>query len=192
MTKIEDKILWYSFVSGDKTAFSTIFKLYYSELHNYGLKISKNKPITEDCLQDFFIYLFEKRKTIENVNSIKVYLMISFKRALLKKIKKEKVFTDYNILSLPISSFEFSPEDIIVKKEFTSIKANLLAEMLNKLSTREREALYLKYYSDLNISEIASVMNISYQSTLNTIQKSFKRLRKSAENQSIKYILKNN
>ena len=191
MAHIEDKILWYSFVSGDKTAFSAIFKLYYSELHNYGLKISKNQPLTEDCLQDFFIYLFEKRATFENVNSIKAYLIISFRRALLKKIKKERVFTDYDLLQTPISSFEFSPEDIIAKTEFTSIRANVLADMLNNLSTREREAVYLKYYSELSLDEVASVMNISYQSTLNTIQKAFKKLRKETENESIVSILKN-
>lgn len=185
------KSIWLSFLEGDKTAFSTLFKLYYTDLHNYGLKISGNKCITEDCLQDFFVYLFENRTNIGTVNSIKSYLFISFRRALLKALKKEKKYIDSeNPLEL-ILNFEFSSEEIAIKQELTIIKSSALTKLLNNLSVREREAIYLKYYSNLKLSQIALVMNISYQSVLNTIQKAFVKLRKNIETKVLENVLKN-
>ncbi len=185
-----ESAFWYSFISGDKNAFSAFFKMHYTMLYSYGLKISQKPCLTEDCLQDFFIYLYENRKSFANVKSPKAYIITSFRRALLTKLKKELQFLDYDILVESIPSFEFSPEDIAIKQEFSSIRANTLSQLLNELSPREREAIYLKYYSELKITEISSVMNISYQSVLNTIQKAFLKLRKEVENEVILNVLK--
>ena len=186
-----EKSIWDSFLEGSRTAFSTLFKLHYASLHNYGLKISGNACVTEDCLQDFFVYLFENRMHIGAVNSIKSYLFISFRRALLKTLKKERAYIDYDIPLELLLSFEFSSEEVAIKQEFTIIKSSVLTHLLNVLSVREREAIYLKYYSNLKLSEIALVMNISYQSVLNTIQKAFIKLRKDAEKKALEDVLKN-
>ncbi len=187
-----ENVLWYSFLSGDKNAFSVIFKMNYSELYNYGLKFSKSPSLTKDCLQDFFIYLYTHRESIKEVKSIKGYLFISFRRALLKKLKNERRFTVTDIDSIYLSNFEFSPEEIAIQQEISTIKSNTLTSILNNLSPREREAIYLKYYSELKVSEISSIMNISYQSVLNTIQKAFKKIRNASENEMISNILKKN
>lgn len=186
-----EKSIWDSFLEGSRTAFSTLFKLHYASLHNYGLKISGNACVTEDCLQDFFVYLFENRMHIGAVNSIKSYLFISFRRALLKTLKKERAYIDYDIPLELLLSFEFSSEEVAIKQEFTTIKSSVLTHLLNVLSVREREAIYLKYYSNLKLSEIALVMNISYQSVLNTIQKAFIKLRKDVEKKALEDVLKN-
>lgn len=186
-----EKSIWDSFLEGSRTAFSTLFKLHYASLHNYGLKISGNACVTEDCLQDFFVYLFENRMHIGAVNSIKSYLFISFRRALLKTLKKERAYIDYDIPLELLLSFEFSSEEVAIKQEFTTIKSSVLTQLLNVLSVREREAIYLKYYSNLKLSEIALVMNISYQSVLNTIQKAFIKLRKDVETKALEDVLKN-
>ncbi|VAW13473.1 hypothetical protein MNBD_BACTEROID03-1679 [hydrothermal vent metagenome] len=185
-----EKSIWYFFVRGDVNAFSTLFKGYYSVLYDYGLKISGNPSLTEDCLQDFFVYLYDRREGIGEVNNIRSYLFVSFRRSLFKKLKKERKFTDYDELFESISKFEFSAEEIAIKQELTSMKTNALANLLNKLSVREREAVYLKYYSDLKTDQIARVMGISYQSVLNTLQKAFLKLRKVSESEAILQVLR--
>ncbi|WAC02364.1 sigma-70 family RNA polymerase sigma factor [Lacinutrix neustonica] len=187
-----EKSVWDSFLDGNKSAFSTLFKLHYASLHNYGLKISGNIDFTEDCLQDFFVYLFENRAQISAINSIKSYLFISFRRALLRALKKERQYVNYDIPLELLLSFEFSSEEIAIKQEFTVIKSSVLTNLLNALSVREREAIYLKYYSNLKLSEIALIMNISYQSVLNTLQKAYVKLRKNIETKALQDVLKNN
>lgn len=182
--------VWYSFLSGDKTAFTVIFKLYYNTLYNYGLKISNNPSLTKDCIQNLFVYLFTHRKGIKEVTSVKAYIITSFKRLLFKELKKERRFVNYTLDMLSNSSFEFSPEEITVRQEISAIKSEALTNILNTLSPREREAIYLKYYSELKITEISLIMNISYQSVLNTIQKAFKKIRQESEKEMIMSILK--
>lgn len=185
-----EKSIWYFFVKGDINAFSTLFKGYYPILYNYGLKISGNTSLTEDCLQDFFVYLYDNRQNLGEVNNVRSYLFVSFRRSILKKLKRERMFTDYDELMGNISKFEFSVEEITIRQELTSLKRTVLASLLNSLSIREKEAVYLKYYSDLKTDQISAVMGISYQSVLNTLQKAFLKLRKASESEAIMDMLK--
>tara|TARA_R110000796_G_scaffold35017_1_gene89978 strand:+ start:65928 stop:66503 length:576 start_codon:yes stop_codon:yes gene_type:complete len=186
-----EKSTWFLFVQGDLNVFSAIFRGYYPILHNYGLKISENTSITEDCLQDFFLYLYENRENLGEVNNVKSYLFVSFRRAMFKKLKKERIFTDFEEDFEFSKNFEFSPEEIAIQKEFTSLQKQTLAFILNDLSVREKEVVYLKYYSNLKTNDISDVMGISYQSVLNTLQKAFIKLRATAEKELIEAILKN-
>ncbi len=190
MNDSSEKSIWHLFVEGDVKAFSTLFKTYYSQLHNYGLKISGNPSLTEDCLQSFFVYLYDNRKNLGTITHIKSYLFVSFRRALLKHLKKERKFTSYDEVFENPNVFEFSPEELMVEQEFTKIRVHALTELLNNLSARERESIYLKYYSNLATTEISEVMNISYQSVLNTLQKAFTKLRTHIESEEIKQVFK--
>lgn len=59
--------IWSLCIEGDINAFSTLFKKYYSQLHNYyRLKISKIITCTKDCFLEFFAYLSTIEKTTEN------------------------------------------------------------------------------------------------------------------------------
>lgn len=186
MNDSSEKSIWHLFVEGDINAFSTLFKSYYSQLHNYGLKISGNPTHTEDCLQSFFVYLFDNRKNLGIINHIKSYLFVSYRRALLKYLKKERKYSSYEEVFEKSTVFEFSHEELMVEQEFTEIRVRTLTKLLNSLSPRERETIYLRYYSGLSTNEIAEVMNISYQSVLNTLQKAFIKLRSHIESHEIK------
>lgn len=186
MADSPEKSIWHLFVEGDTNAFSTLFKSYYSPLHNYGLKISGNPSHTEDCLQSFFVYLYQNRSNLGTIIHIKSYLFVSYRRALLKHLKKERKFTTYDEVLENAGVFTFSPEELMVEQEFSKVRVHTLTQLLNNLSTREREAIYLKYYSGLSTNEITEVMNISYQSVLNTLQKGFTKLRTHIEADQIK------
>lgn len=56
-----DETLWYFFKKGEASSFTLLFKKYYPQLHVYGIKISNSPILTEDCLQNFFIQLYEKK-----------------------------------------------------------------------------------------------------------------------------------
>ncbi len=189
MDRTSEKSIWYFFVKGDLDAFSDLFKGYYTVLYDYGLKISGNVALTEDCLQDFFIYLFDNKQKLGEVNNIRSYLFVSFRRAIFKKLKKERVFVDHDEAIESKVKFEFSPEEIAIQQELTTMKRTVIADLLNGLSAREKEAVYLRYYSDLTPNQISTVMDISYQSVLNTLQKAFVKLRKVSESEAIFRIL---
>ncbi|WP_158979224.1 RNA polymerase sigma factor [Cellulophaga sp. L1A9] len=190
MSLNNEEIIWSLFLQGDTNAFSLLFKKYYASLYNYGIKLCNNSCITEDCLQAFFIYLHDNRNTIGEVKNIKAYLFISFRRALFCTLKKERNFTDLNSDTENISNFEFSPEELKIHQEISFVQTNSITLILNTLSPREREVIYLKYYGELSMSDISTSMDISYQSVLNTLQKAFSKIRKTIENNMLSAILR--
>ncbi len=189
MKDLSDFELWEALKNGDIKAFSALFKMYYVRLYNYGLKISNyNTQLTEDCLQDFFIYIFEHRENLSSLKTIQPYLFVSFRRHIIKDIKKSSKNIDRNPNDDLFIDINFSKEDLMIHQEIEIFKHTNLALLLNKLPSRQKEILYLKYYSNLNNIEIASVMNIKYQSVSNLIHKGIKTLR---QDSSLSKLLKN-
>lgn len=187
MENLSDKALWNALKMGDMNAFSTLYKTFYPLLHNYGLKISKNNiELTEDCLQDFFIYLYDHRENLANLEVLNPYLYSSYRRSLINAIKKSSKTVSYD--DQKGLNFSFSKEDLMIKQEIDVLKEVKIIKFLNELPRRQKEVLYLKYYSNLSITEISNVMEINYQSVVNMIHKSIKKLR---QNASFKLLLKN-
>ncbi|TYP98917.1 RNA polymerase sigma factor (sigma-70 family) [Tenacibaculum adriaticum] len=174
---LSDEILWDSLKKGNVEAFSILFKTYYASLYNYGLKISKNETITEDSLQDFFIYIYEHRENLSDLNTIAPYLFSSFRRFIIHIIKKSKKNTFVRDINENIIDIHFTPEELITHQESKTFQNQNLPKLLNKLPKRQREVIYLKYNCNLKATEIAEVMDINYQSVNNTIHKAIKNLR---------------
>ena len=187
-----DETIWYFFKKGESHGFSLLFKKYYPQLHVYGLKLSNNLELTEDCLQNFFIQLFENRERLGKINSLKAYLFVSFKRRLVKQLQKNQNNIPISEAQLFKTNFTFSIEEISIKQEIQFLCTSTLATLINELSPRQKEAIYLKYYSGMTTTDIAEVMDMNYQSVLNILQKALKKLRIASENQQIKTILKKN
>ena len=177
MEKLTDKFLWKALKEGDLNAFSVLFESYYPDLHSYGLKISKNTALTEDTLQDFFLYVFEHRENLSDLDSIAPYLFTSYRRFLLKVMKKNNKLTHTDFSEDTFVDLQFTAEEIMTEQETTIFKNKNLSILLNKLPSRQKEAIYLKYYSGLKASEISEIMGINYQSVVNTLHKAIKSLK---------------
>jgi len=182
--------IWQAFKQGDRNALALIFQTHYSALHNYGLRISNDLSLTEDCLQDFFIYLFEHRENLSDLNTIRPYLFKSFRRMLLRQMNKSKN-SNFSLtpIDIPIPDIQFSKEDLMIAQELEAFQNSILLEMLNNLPKRQREVIYLKYYNNLSISEIEDIMSISYQGVVNKLHRAIKSLKQNPKLQSLsKYL----
>lgn len=170
--------LWKRFKNGDKNALDVIFKRYYAALYNYGNKLIKNPTLTEDCLQDFFLYIYEHRQNLKDLTSIKPYLFKAFRNRLLKYLKSNTnliALEELDTIGLPI---EFSIEEIMIKQENSQLQRAQISNLLNQLTNRQKELVYLKYYNNLNIKDIAEIIGISYQGVVNGLSKTIKKLKK--------------
>jgi RNA polymerase sigma factor (sigma-70 family) len=177
MEKLTDKIIWKSLKEGDLNAFSVLFESYYPKLHSYGLKISKDTAVTEDTLQDFFLYVYEHRENLSDLDVIAPYLFTSYKRFLLKVMKKNEKLVHTDAPDETFVDLQFTAEELMAKQEMVNFKNKNLSTLLNKLPKRQKEAIYLKYYSGLKASEISEIMGINYQSVINTLHKALKSLK---------------
>ena len=173
-----DSLLWERFKQGIETSFDHIYRQYFPELLNYGLKFRNDKDFTKDCIQELFAELWIKRKNLGSTKSIRFYLFLSLKRKILRKLKHQKQMIDIEDLEQNYSfDSDFTIEDTIVDKEMNTDRKNKLHHALNNLTSRQKEIIYLRFYKQLEIAEVAALMSITNQSARNLLFESLKKLR---------------
>lgn len=163
--KEDDQTIWTNFKSGDEEAFILLYKKYANVLYGYGCRFSIDHEMVKDCLQDFFVYLREKREGLGNPTSLKSYLLKAFKRRVidyLKKSKKEKERRQKIVYDeFPIERFY---ETIYIDQQEEGKLINL-ERALKSLNSKEREAIYYFYYQNLSYEEIADFFDYSHISS---------------------------
>lgn len=169
--------LWMEIRSAKKESLSRLFCLTYSWLFNYGYKIIPNEAFIKDAIQELFLNLWKKRECINEARSVKSYLLYSLRRLILRRLKKQRNRTirnhDYKD---QFSETILTVEDLIVHFEMEQEKKEKLATAIGSLSSRQKEAIYLKFYEGLSASEMASVMGINKQSVYNHVSKAIDKL----------------
>lgn len=184
---MSDLILWSSFKNGDAQAFGSIYHAYVHDLYHYGSKLTPDKKLVEDTIQDLFIELWNKRSNLGDTTSIKFYLLKCLRRRLVKMISfvdAVELKDDYH--------FEFvdSAEAEMVATQSRELQMKELYECLGFLTRRQREAVYLKYYQELSMEEISVMMSLSLKGTYNLLSKSIIALRKRIAQSGVRRIHK--
>ena len=180
---IPENKLWEQFLYGDSNAFNLIYNNSVNDLFNYGKCFSNDDNLIKDCIQDLFIDLYNYRSKLSKTNKIMPYLMISLRRLIIKKNKTESAKKHIDINNI---RFEFEiAEENTSENEEKNIDA--LQSAMNELTARQREAIYLKFVSGFNYDQLASILNLNYQTSRNLIYHGMRKLRESLKNRS--YIL---
>ena len=177
---LNDSELWNRFKNGDESAFVQIFKTHYRDTLRYGLKFHKDKTLVEDCIQDLFIELWKNKENQTIIEQIKPYLFTCIRRKIIKETTKDsnlkKLFA--NIIPQDYAfEVSFSPENQLITSEINSIEIAQMQALLNKLPPRQKEVLYLLFYQDMSYEDIATVMQMNYQSARNLVHRALKLLR---------------
>lgn len=169
-------LLWKLALKGDQRSYQKIVEIYFDQLFNYGLKFSKDKELIKDVIQEVLINIWEKRENLSDEVNVKAYLLSSFRRALHRKIKPDihiVNFQDYYY------SFDFNAtidNDLIVTED-TKRRLEFIKNILNELSPRQKEIIYLRFFVNMSRDEIAQTLSIAPQTVSNIIQIALKNLR---------------
>ena len=152
-----------------------VFHRYIYLLYHYGHKITTDKMVVEDCVQDLFINLWEKKHQLGSTTSVKYYLFACLRRRLIRRLDQE------NRQSIPTHSalaFERSPEACIIEQQQSQEQLEKLRQGLNRLTKRQKEAVYLKFYSQLSYDEIACTMGLNKRTVYNLISQAIEAMRR--------------
>ena len=183
----EDRQLWNDLTDGDEQALEQIFRKYYATLYNYGLKLTTNEQV-KDGIQEIFAYLWQKRRSLSNANSIKAYLLVSLRRHLMGVISNEERQSNANKeYSREQNHDFFTAEDFLIFNELENSRKKELKTVLDKIPARMREALYLRLYNNLSYKEIAEIMAIKPQVARNYVSEAIERLRELFHQKSEKF-----
>lgn len=171
----EEQKLWRKMLSGDVTAYEHLIDRTYDLLFHYGTKFNSDSELIKDCIQDVFLGVWEKRNALNPEIPPKPYLLASLRRRLHRLASRLRMdCMDYYNESDVVFDLEFSAEYQLIESENDRILASRMTEMLNELPKRQKEAVFLRFYNDMEREEIAVVMDIQPQSVSNLLQEAFK------------------
>lgn len=162
---------------GEREGLGCLYKLFAEDLYRYGLSIAGDEQEVEEVLHDFFVYIWESRDKFGNVENPQAYLMISFKRRLIKKLGKNQKFDELDYKYDEVHHQE-SEEEIIIRDENEEEYRRRIKDALQKISDREREVIHLKYFEKYKNEEIAEILEMKNQSVRNLLYRAIQNLRR--------------
>jgi len=174
---MSDKILWNELRQGKHSALEKIYRTHFNDLYSYGKKFSTNEATVEDGIQELFIELWNNRERLSETDAIKPYLYVSLKRKLFREVKKIRKSTDTELVETHFEA-ELAIDQLMIKNEMDEEKKQNLKEAFKTLSERQKEILYLKYYSNMDYKDISETMELNYQSARNLVARAIQKLSK--------------
>lgn len=170
--------LWVLFRSGDKSAFEKIIKAHYQLLFNYGTRFWKDEELVKDSLQELFSTLWENRSGISNTLSVRNYLLKSLRRNLYRSVIKARQTVPINDLHFNAGFNIVLPveKNVILQERLTELTYKV-RQVLVKMTSRQQEIIYLRFYMDATLDEISEIMDLNQQSVYNLLHESLKRFK---------------
>lgn len=173
---MKDVTLWNLVLKGDMKAMSLLYKKHYELLLNFGLKYTSDEEFVKDCIQDVFVKLCTSKR-LSSTEYVRSYLLTSLKNVISDKLSSLRLTEDLNE-----HFFELKIEDAALESLFNGNDEELqlskkLVNAYKSLPENQRVAIYLRYVKGLSYKEMAAVLNINPQSSMNLVSRALTNLR---------------
>lgn len=139
-----------------------LYKMYAGEMYAYGMAFNIGKEIVLDAIHDVFLRIIERENEIVMQENPKFYLLISLRNQLFSIKRREISFesiddTKNTYFSIVVNGLE----DVVEEEEERDELISQIETILNELTNRQREVIYLRYMQNLSYEEIAELLHIT-------------------------------
>lgn len=169
--------VWKRFRSGDQYAFSEIYKEFADVLFAYGRKITTDRELLKDCIQDLFYNLYRYNIQLKNPENLEFYLFRSLKNDIIRKIRinyQESSLTDVGMFQFEL---KFQAEQDTHDVESNELRVEALRKILQTIDPQKRELLFLKFSTGLNYSEIGELVGMNSDTVKKQVYRTLDSLR---------------
>ncbi|WP_186736497.1 RNA polymerase sigma factor [Spirosoma utsteinense] len=173
----DEACLWKAFQQGDIRAFEVIYETHSSTLLAYGKRLCTDHHLVKDIVQDIFMEIWTRRRTLRDLHTIKYYLFKIMRNKLSRLHQKTAVLAGEGLWLDEDNQFTPSIEFLITQQETSSKQLAQLQNAIARLPGRQREAIMLAFYHDFSNDEIAGIMSINHQSVINHLNRALSALR---------------
>lgn len=157
-----------------------IYNLYVDDLFIYGCYLGFEKEAVKDAIQDVFCKFVSDNKKLNDVTNSKFYLFKSLKNRLIDIHKYQKKHIGLENINpsaeLPFNIY-VNVEDLIIEKEEQIKIKTKIEHMLNVLTDRQREIIYLRYVQEYDYKQISELLGISVHGCRKLVSAAMKNLR---------------
>jgi len=178
---LKNQIIWDDFRKGSKDALKFIYEENYSSLYNYGLKFTSDKELVKDLIQELFIELIDSGLRLSTTDNIRFYLLKALRNKLTSQLSKILKYTDSDVKSSEFSFLD-SIETQLIKKEVEAELQLQVSTAIQKLSDKQQEIIYLRFFNEISYQEIAKLFDVEIQTVRNLMSRAIKTLRDDLHN----------
>ena len=169
---------WKDITDAGESAFESLYLSLYQNLFLTGYRISGDKELTKDAIQELFLEIWNKRAQLPDIQNVNAYFQTSLQRKIIYKIKQQRKKNhqplDNTVHEIPVPSYEnlliAAQDDVAEKEQFQ--------DALKSLSPQQFEMLKLRFYKEMSYQKIAEETGKSKQTIYNQIFAAVKKLRK--------------
>ena len=153
--------VWARFRTGNQVAFSEIYEEFIDRLMAYGSKITRDRELVKDCIQDIFIDLYRLQPDLRNPEYIEFYLFKSLKNSIVRKAQKDKKLKSLSEEEMIVFDLNIDVDRDVFDLESDQLRIERLKSIVQTLDPQKRELLFLKFNSEMNYNEIGQLLNIN-------------------------------
>lgn len=161
--------------SGDKSAFDLLYREYSEKLLKYVVKLGVNSYDAEDIVSESFMEAIEHIGDLKSNAFFSTWLHTIAKNKVYTMKKKEQKHTRVDFssdegdeqndaLDIAVSeAAEYNGDTIMLPEDYAENEEikQILADTINSLNPDQRDAVYLFYYKNNSIGEIAEQAGVS-------------------------------
>lgn len=161
------------FRQGDKAAFESLFRSFYSRLVGYAVRVLGDQDEAEEIVQQVFVGLWESRSNMSEPASVQSYLFRSVYNRCMNVVEKEKVKNRHREEVIANGNVSVQPGEELHHAELK----REMKKAMDKLPEQCRRVFELSRNEGLKYAAIAEVLNISVKTVENHMGKALKILR---------------
>jgi RNA polymerase sigma-19 factor, ECF subfamily len=153
--------------SDDQTAYKEIFTSLYSSLLLFAKSIVKTKEAAEEIVSDVFIRIWERRRELEKIENLKVYLYVSTRNTALNylNLHKRDITNPLDEFHTEFTSIYFDPEQLMITADMLA----LIRRAIDQLPPKCRIIFKLVKEDGLRYREVAEILGISVKTVENQL-----------------------
>ncbi|MBS1665323.1 MAG: RNA polymerase sigma-70 factor [Bacteroidetes bacterium] len=151
----------------DQKAYKELFTSLYSSLFLFAKSMVKSKEPAEEIVSDVFIKIWEKRKDLEKIDNLKVYLYVSVRNTALNylNLQKRSVTNPIEEFQAEFTSIYFDPEQLMITADMLA----LIKKSIDQLPPKCKIIFKLVKEDGLKYREVAEILNISVKTVENQL-----------------------
>lgn len=165
--------------SDDQLAYKELFCRFQPRLHSFVTSIVHSREAAEEIVSDTFIRIWEKRKTLDHIHNLKLYLYVAAKNLSLNYLRKNEKFQmlELNELKVEMGSVDLNPQQMMMSAE----TMNKINEAIRQLPPKCKIIFRLVKEDGLRQKEVAELLHISARTVENQLAIATKKIGKAIQ-----------
>jgi RNA polymerase sigma-70 factor (family 1) len=151
----------------DQQAYKLLFTALYPYLYPFARALVKAKEPAEEVVSDVFIKVWEKRKELEKIENLKVYLYVTTRHIALNYLEKAKhtATNPLDYFHTEFTSVYFNPEQLLITADMLA----LIQKAIDQLPPKCKIIFKLIKEDGLKYREVADILGLSVKTIENQL-----------------------